>query len=110
MNGTLGRFETALREGRYYDAHEITEDLWRAMRRTGHPRTLAVKGLINGAVALELFVRGRPSAARKVWPTYQKYRPLCDGSPTLLSACLLLEELYATLSDPAGSPASHPAS
>lgn len=79
-------------------AHEIFEDLWRALRESDHPDTLLVKGFVNGAVALELAKRGRLEACHRVWKTYLKYRGrIVDSQSDFSVAARRLEELYAKL-------------
>ncbi len=47
--------------GRYFEAHETWEDLW---RRTRGPLRLFYQGLVQAAVGLHHFVRGNPNGGR----------------------------------------------
>lgn len=55
--------------GHYFEAHEVWEDLWRALPRAEHPGgdRLFVQGLIQLAVSLEHWRRGNPRGARGQW-------------------------------------------
>jgi hypothetical protein len=65
-----------IEEGCYFEAHEILEALWFPRRFDDSNEIRLLRGLINGAVAMELLHRGRHLAACKVWQNYLKYRPL----------------------------------
>ena len=47
--------------GRYFEAHERWEDLW---RRTRGPLKLFYQGLVQAAVGLHHFARGNPNGGR----------------------------------------------
>ena len=51
--------------GRFFDAHEVLEEVWRTLDR-GSPEAQALQGLIQGAVALEHERRGRPDRGARV--------------------------------------------
>lgn len=67
-------FLAYLREERYYDAHEVIEDIWFPVRFTKTPEVLLLKGLINASVSFELHKRGRAHKAPGPWGVYMKYR------------------------------------
>ncbi len=80
LREALEIFIDDLLEGRFYDAHEDMEAYWHTIRKTDHPLKNLCKGLINGATAFELIRLERYEGARRVWQTYEKYRPLlCEG-------------------------------
>ncbi|EDM24461.1 DUF309 domain-containing protein [Caminibacter mediatlanticus TB-2] len=66
-------FKELIKEGKYYDAHEVLEEYWHTIRKTDHPYKNAYRGFINAAVALELKKRGR-DCYKRVWMTYEKYK------------------------------------
>lgn len=79
----------------FFEAHETLESIWYPRRFEIDNETLLLKGLINAAVSLELFKRGKRAAGKKVWKNYLKYRPLLykTSSPYLnhyhqISRCL----------------------
>jgi hypothetical protein len=65
-----------LEEQRYFDAHEVLEEVWFDKRFTKTPEIQLLKGLINAAVSFELYKRGREAQSKKVWANYLKYRQL----------------------------------
>jgi ActR/RegA family two-component response regulator len=69
-------FMELLRKERFYDAHEVLEEVWFPRRKDPDAKILVLKGFINASVALELLKRGRIENAYKVWRNYEKYRPL----------------------------------
>jgi hypothetical protein len=69
-------FKDALDEERFYDAHEVLEELWFNNRKNPTNEVKLIKGFINAAVSFELHKRGRIDASERVWKTYLKYRPL----------------------------------
>jgi predicted metal-dependent hydrolase len=72
----LQEFIYILECGLYRNAHEVLEDSWREIRDSVEGRFL--KGLINGATALELRRLGRVEAEERVWKTFDKFMPLLD--------------------------------
>ncbi len=68
-------FKELIKNGEYYEAHEVLEEFWHTVRKTDNPYKNAYRGFINAAVAMELKKRGRNNYP-KVWATYEKYRYL----------------------------------
>ena len=92
MQYHLERFIFFIEEGEYYEAHEILEELWFPIRRQKDEKTLALKGLINASVSLELYKRGRKERAVQVWQTFLKYRAFMEGE--FKEARLIVERYY----------------
>jgi len=69
-------FILALDEKRFYDAHEVLEELWFPIRFVESNEVKLLKGFINAAVSFELLKKGRQKAAKKAWLNYLKYRQL----------------------------------
>lgn len=67
-------FLRSLQEERYYDAHEVLEEIWFPARKQKTPEVLLLKGLINASVSFELHKRGRAHKAPGPWGVYMKYR------------------------------------
>jgi hypothetical protein len=65
-----------LDEQRYFEAHEILEELWFPRRFENNNEIKLLKGFINAAVSFELERKGRVEASKKVWGNYIKYRQL----------------------------------
>ena len=59
---------------KFFEAHEVLEEYWQKIRKTDNSYKNAYRGFINAAVAMELKKRGRNY--KKVWKTYEKYKPL----------------------------------
>jgi hypothetical protein len=72
----IDEFQACLREERFYDAHEVLEELWFPRRFEDNNEIKLLKGFINAAVSFELFKRGRRKQSKKVWYNYLKYRQL----------------------------------
>ncbi len=89
-------FMLSIEKEKFYEAHEILEELWFPKRKSKDPKTLVIKGFINASVALELQRLGRVENARKVWQNYLKYKTLieeCD-EPTFEEIAKFLDECY----------------
>lgn len=69
-------FITCLNEERFYDAHEVLEELWYPKRLEKSPDILLLKGFINASVSFELLKQGKVRPSIAVWKTYLKYRQL----------------------------------
>ena len=74
----LDRFMLCLDEERFYDAHEVLEEVWFPRRFEDDKEIKLIKGFINAAVSFELTKLGRPNPAAKAWGNYEKYRPLLE--------------------------------
>ena len=59
------RFCGDMGAGRFFDAHEALEEVWRTLDRAS-PEAQTLQGLIQGAVALEHERRGRPDRGARV--------------------------------------------
>jgi len=68
-------FKELIKNGEYFEAHEVLEEYWHTIRKTDNPYKNVYRGFINAAVALELKKRGKNNYI-KVWKTYEKYRHL----------------------------------
>lgn len=76
----IERFIYSLQNGWFAEGHELLEDDWNYYKKINEKKkSLALKGLINGATALALFFeKKRPHGYEKVWPVFLKYLPLLD--------------------------------
>jgi hypothetical protein len=74
-------FISILKVGNFRDAHEVLENSWRENRTSVEGKVL--KGLINGATALELRRLGRNDAEKRVWRTFDKFMPLLKDVKSL---------------------------
>lgn len=79
MDKRLTQFCTLLKEQKFYEAHEVLEEVWFGKRFEDDNEIKFLKGLINASVSFELKKRGRVGAAKKVWKNYLKYRQLFYG-------------------------------
>ena len=68
-------FEILINNEDFFEAHEVLEEYWHTIRKTTNPYKNVYRGFINAAVAMELKKRGRKNY-KKVWATYEKYKPL----------------------------------
>ena len=78
MTQTITNFITAVTEDHFIEAHEILEHSWKILKKEDkrEEEALLQKGLINGTTAIGLHLRGKTDGARRVWQTFEKYRPL----------------------------------
>jgi hypothetical protein len=72
----LDKFLNCLEEERFYDAHEVLEQLWFPRRFENNDEMKLLKAYINAAVSFELLKRGRKDSAKKVYNNYLKYKDL----------------------------------
>lgn len=72
-------FIDLLYKDHFFEAHEVLERIWFPIRKSGHPEKNILRGIINASVSFELIKRGRPDAAKRVWQTYLKYRPMIES-------------------------------
>jgi hypothetical protein len=77
MNNELTKafkeFKNLILQKKYFEAHEILEEIWHPMRKSLHPDRDIIRGFINAAVALELKKRDKKNYL-KVWKTYEKHK------------------------------------
>ncbi len=79
LGGALASFVQAMEQKRYFEAHEILEEAWHPLRIRKDRMALLLKGMINGAIALEHLKRATPNAqikAERVVEAYYRYKPL----------------------------------
>ncbi|OQX60261.1 MAG: hypothetical protein B5M52_00520 [Helicobacteraceae bacterium 4484_230] len=98
----LNNFVHMVQNNHFYDAHETLEYSWKALRIEHPDEAKILKGLINGATALELKKRGREDASLRVWKTFEKYRPLIETvdsifTKTYHTCTKILEEKHREL-------------
>jgi predicted metal-dependent hydrolase len=82
-------------EGRFYDAHEVWEDLWRAT--ADPPLKLCYQGLIQAAVGLHHLGRRNPTGARSQLGKSIRNLQAGAGRATGLDIEGLIGELVALL-------------
>ena len=68
----LQTFKEFIKQEKYYEAHEVLEELWQQIRKTDNPLKWAYKGLINAAVTFELIKRNKKSY-HIPWRNFKKY-------------------------------------
>lgn len=73
MKQTIEKFKHLIEQQKFYEAHEILEEVWFPIRKTKNDCTLVLKGFINGAVSLELYKRTKTEQSKNVYQTYRKY-------------------------------------
>jgi len=88
----LFQFKLLILNARYYEAHEVLEEYWHTIRKTDNPYKNVYRGFINAAVALELKKRGRDNY-KKVWQTYEKYKPLYKEKKEFIEIMQFLDNL-----------------
>jgi len=67
-------FSLCLDEERFYDAHEVLEEIWYPLRFEESNEIQLLKGFINASVSFELIKKGRIKQSKIPWLTYLKYR------------------------------------
>jgi len=81
----LDQFTLALDEGRFYDAHEVLEEIWFPSRFIDSNEVKLLKGFINAAVCFELVKKGRKLPSQRAWLSYLKYRQLLFKTKTKIN-------------------------
>lgn len=71
-NSIVEEFKTLIKEGRFYESHEVLEELWFPNRHIKTPFYNILKGFINASVSLELYKRGRVNQSKQVWENYTR--------------------------------------
>lgn len=79
----LDDFIDMIWDDRFVEAHVVLENPWKAVRRQNKDEGNILKGLINGASALELKRRGKEESALRIWSAFEKYRTLIDTVKTV---------------------------
>lgn len=97
LNAGIGFFN----EGRYYDAHEVWEDLW---RETPEPRRRFYQGLIQAAVGLYHLQNGNDRGARSQLAKAIRNLTSHAGDQEDVEGAALIEGLEEILSDLAPRP------
>jgi len=98
MMSTITHFIDSLSNDRFIEAHEILEQSWKVLKKEErYDEARIQKGLINAATAIGLHLeRGKTDAARRVWLTFEKYRPLIktlstEATPLYREAATILD-------------------
>ncbi len=89
-----------MRSGEYFEAHEILEEIWHPMRRSGDGRKDIVRGYINAAISLEHIKRNRGDVKSKAliaMSAYERYREDHIGERELEALFGEMEELVEGL-------------
>lgn len=76
METKIDEFVNLLRQKRFYEAHEVLEEVWFPRRFEENDEVKLLKGFINAAVSFELLKRKRAKPSAQVWKNYLKYRTL----------------------------------
>ena len=71
-------FIESLKKENFVEAHEILEKSWKELKKIDKTEADLQKGLINGATAIALYLKGKKEPAVRVWATFEKYRDLID--------------------------------
>ena len=74
MTNKILHFQELLEQHKFYEAHEVLEEVWFPRRFEQDCEIKLLKGFINAAVSFELVKRGRKKQSNKVWANYLKYR------------------------------------
>ncbi|MCK5854777.1 MAG: DUF309 domain-containing protein [Sulfurovaceae bacterium] len=80
LKDALERYIYLLNHQRFFDAHEVLEEVWHPLRKANHPLQNLIKGLINASIAFEHIKRNRVESHRKattVLASYTRHKPLC---------------------------------
>ncbi len=95
----IDKFINAVNSNKFIEAHEILEESWKVLKKSTKDEANIQKGLINGATAIALKIKGKDKGAFLVWGTFEKYRDLISLSNSTLSkkykeAEKILDEKY----------------
>ncbi len=95
----IDKFIANIENEKFVKAHEVLEESWKELKKKDKEEANLQKGLINGATAIALKIKGKEKGAYMVWKTYLKYKPLVNSVTSNLSkkykiAEKLLDEKY----------------
>jgi len=100
LESALKQYIVLLEDKKYFDAHEALEAAWHPLRLSKDPLANLLKGLINGAVALEHIKRGGENyagRAQRVVVSYERHKSLCtegiEHYRLFSAACQKMERL-----------------
>ena len=85
-------FIESLKKENFVEAHEILEKSWKELKKSDKTEADLQKGLINGATAIALYLKGKKEPAQRVWATFEKYRDLIDKNSFLDSKSYKIAE------------------
>jgi predicted metal-dependent hydrolase len=86
----LKLFKVLILKKEYFKAHEVLEEVWQKIRKNNNKFAFGLKGLVNGAVALELIKRKRESFKVPL-KNFYKYKAFYKGE--FLEIYLFLENI-----------------
>ena len=87
------KFKMYILEGKYFEAHEVLEEVWQKLRKEDNDLKWAYKGLINAAVSLELKKRKRDKTlCIKIWKNFEKYKKYYDIDKNIKEIALFIEK------------------
>ena len=100
LKNALISYISLINKEKYFDAHEVLEDVWHPLRKANHPLENLAKGLINGAICFEHIKRNRGEARRKasqVLKSFERHKHLCvegiEHYELFKESCKKIEEL-----------------
>ena len=91
MKEAFEEFKSLITQKKYYEAHEILEEIWHPLRKSLHPDRDIIRGFINAAVSLELKKRGRNNYL-KVWQTYEKHKLKINNNSLYVELAIFLDK------------------
>ena len=87
------KFKMYILDKKYFEAHEVLEEVWQKLRKEDNDLKWAYKGLINAAVSLELKKRKRDKMLYiKVWKNFEKYKKYYDIYKNIKDTALFIEK------------------
>jgi uncharacterized protein len=92
----LTSYMELMRSEEYFEAHEVLEEVWHPLRRSGDTRRDIVRGYINAAVSFEHIKRDRGDVKSKALTTmsaYERYKDFHHESVELERLFGEMEEL-----------------
>ena len=90
MKKAFEEFKKLILEEKYFEAHEVLEEIWHPLRKSLHPDRDIIRGFINAAVSLELKKRNRNNYL-KVWKTYEKHKKKIKNNKLYEDLALFLD-------------------
>jgi len=89
----LEKFKMYILDKKYFEAHEVLEEVWQKLRKKDNNLKWAYKGLINAAVSLELKKRKRDKIVYiQVWRNFEKYKQYYDLNKEIKEISLFIEQ------------------
>jgi hypothetical protein len=92
MPNLIEEFKRLIINHKFFEAHELFEEIWFPIRKSDNDIKHVYRGFINSAVSFELYKRGRVPQSQKVWDNSQRMLKSIDQKFTHYHLFIELQE------------------